>query len=69
MSVQHYYNMNSNSALMNPASPTLGLSNTAVNVNQGIFTCTFTRDNSNPNSRYFNLNSNSPYVLVAYNGG
>ena len=43
-----------------------GLSSTSVKVFDRMVECRFTRDNSNPNPKYFDLNSEKLYLIVAY---
>jgi len=65
-SVRHFYNNGYSVELLDSDQPTLGLSNTALLIDQDKLTCTFTRQNSNANSKYFDLNSKAPYVVAAY---
>lgn len=65
--VQHYYNTGYSTALLDSSNPTIGISSSTVNVDaNNNLICKFTRDNSNANANYFNVNSASPYILVAY---
>ena len=64
--VQTYYNSNFNADVLNSANPTLGISNARIVVNQGVLNCSFTRDNSNSDLKYFNTNAANPYVIVGY---
>lgn len=76
--VEHYYNSGYSTSRLDPNNPSLGLYDASITVSviNGLntLTCRFSRDNSNPNPKYFDLNTNSPYVLAAYgtlneNGG
>jgi hypothetical protein len=80
--VYHYYNTGYSSAILDPTHPTLGLSSTSLTVVNSVFTCSFTRANSNPlvlssvsraavaaastNSMYLNVNAIAPYLISAY---
>lgn len=67
--VQHYYNTGYSSDLLDASNPLIGLTETSIGIdpsNPNNLLCRFARDNSNANSRYYNLNGNSPYVLAAY---
>jgi hypothetical protein len=64
--VYHYYNTGYVSALLDSARAKLGLSSASVAVANSVFTCSFTRANSDANSKYFNVNTNSPYLISAY---
>lgn len=64
--VHHYHNVNFASGLLEPSNPTIGLSNSRISVSDGNLTCTVSRDNSNPNPRYFDFNAAAPYVAYAY---
>ena len=65
--VQHYYNSGySTPGLLDTANPIIGLSSTSVSVTGGNLVCSFTRLNSNANSNYFNLNTQSPFLIAAY---
>ena len=65
--VQHNYNANYNTLVLDSNNQQLGLSKVAVASSNGVLACSFTRDNSNSNANYFNLNENTlPYVIVGY---
>lgn len=66
-SVQHNYNNNYASSIMASGTPLLGITNANVQAVGSNLTCSYTRDNSNSNANYFNLNTNqSPYIAVAF---
>ena len=70
----HQYNSAYGSDLMDPNNQQLGLTNQSISTTNNVLTCSFSRDNSNSNSKYFNLNTQTPYLIVAYgtpdtNGG
>ena len=68
----HYYNDKTTPTIMDASNPSLGLTNAKFVLNSTYIICSFTRQNSNPNARYFNVaKGNDPYFLVAYgvNGG
>ena len=75
--IQHYYASGQYvlPSLLDTNNPTLGLSSTSLNASESGFVCSFTRQNENANNQnYFNLNTNSPYLISAYglldsNGG
>jgi hypothetical protein len=50
---------------MSASNPTLGISASSIVIGSK-FVCTFTRDNSNANPNYFNINTNAPYIITAY---
>ena len=65
-SVRHFYNNGYSVELLDLDQPTLGLSNSALIIDQDKLTCIFTRQNSNSNSKYFDLNAKTPYVIAAF---
>ena len=65
--VKHYYNTGFTSALLDSAVPALGISNATVKLTGATLVCSFTRQNSHTNTKYFNLDANrSPYLLTAF---
>ena len=65
--VQHYYNTGTvTPSLLDSANPTLGITSSSVTVSGSNLICSFTRENSNTNANYFNLNANDPYLIAAY---
>ena len=70
ISVKHYYNNGYRAVLLNASNPYVGISSSSVGNNQGVFTCKFTRDNSNIDTPgYFDINENSAFIQVAYGSG
>jgi hypothetical protein len=70
--IVHYYNNKTTPVIMDALNPTLGITNFRFVLNSTYIICSFTRQNTNSNARYFNLvKGNDPYFLVAYglNGG
>lgn len=66
-SVRHFYNNGYMGVeLLDSDQPTLGLSNSALLIDQDKLTCMFTRQNSNANSKYFDLDNKDPYVVAAF---
>jgi hypothetical protein len=65
-SVRHFYNNGYSVELLDLDQPTLGLSNSALIIDQDKLTCIFTRQNSDANSKYFDLNTKTPYVIAAF---
>lgn len=65
--VQHYVNpVYATPVLMNPTVPSIGLSNSLVNINNDWLTCSFTRMVSMPSQQnYYDL-TNQYYILAAY---
>ena len=63
--IQHYYNNRTTPSLIDQANPTIGLTNTKLTFDSQFIICSFTRENSNSNPRYYNINNN-PYVLTAW---
>ncbi len=63
--VQHYYNSGqSTPELM--SNSTVGFSNSQVSINNGLMTCTFTRQMSMPDTKnYFDISTSPYYLLVA----
>ena len=51
---------------MNESNKFEGLSSMSISTSGNVLTCKFSRDNSNPNPFYRNLNSESVHVIVAY---
>jgi hypothetical protein len=45
--------------------PSLGITKASLSSNNGDALCSFTRENSNPNKLYFDLNADSPYLIAA----
>ncbi len=64
--VYHYNNVGYFSTYLDAINTQLGLSGMSVYVNNTNLVCSFTRQNSNANSKYLNTNTNSPYLIVAY---
>jgi len=66
--VQRYYNPN-NDSYPNPIlqlNPTMGFSNSQISVNNGVVTCSFTRQMSMPNAtNYFDISNTQYFMLVA----
>jgi hypothetical protein len=69
--IQNNYNtIFFSSVLLNPDNATLGLSNMVVSLNQGNLTCSFTRDNANSYTGYYQITPTStPFFLAAYGAG
>jgi hypothetical protein len=66
--VQHYYNPENdeNRAPVLFSNPTVGFSNSQVSINNGLMTCTFTRQMSMPGTdKYFEISTTPYYLLVA----
>lgn len=64
--VEHYYNTGYSTALLDTNNPTIGITDASMTVDaSNNLICRFTRDNTNSNSRYYNLNAGSPYILAA----
>jgi hypothetical protein len=63
--VQHYYNNRNTPGLIDQANPTIGLTNAKLTFDSQNIICSFTRENSNSNSKYFNI-TNNPIVLTAW---
>ena len=68
-SVEHYFNQEFNSDLLDNSNPTIGLTSTAIIIDQGFLNCKFTRDNSNINKKFFDIYKNNTYILIAYGSG
>ena len=66
--VQHYYNNGYSPILLDSTNPSLGITSSSVTVSGSNLVCSFTRQNSNTNTNtnYYNLNTNSPYLIAAY---
>jgi len=64
-SVEHYYNGNS-VQLLDSNDPAVGISNGNVQEENGRIICSMTRDNSNPDVKYFDVNAKNPFVIAAY---
>lgn len=65
--VRHFYNQGYSSIILDTSNPSLGLSNTLVEVQNGVMSCRFTRENTLDNVRYHNLNSATTFISAAYN--
>ena len=66
-SVEQYFNVGyTYPTLFNPNEATIGITNSAVKIEDSKLICSFNRDNSNSDERYFNLNTKSPFVIVAF---
>ena len=62
--VQHYYNQDKLPILQ--PNPTMGFSNSQISVNNGVVTCSFTRQMSMPSAtNYFDISKTQYYMLVA----
>jgi hypothetical protein len=69
-SVTHYFNFVFLPVVLDSNQKQIGLTNANVSVNGNNLTCSFTRDNTNANSRYYDMNANTAgYLLVAYGSG
>ena len=65
--VEHNYNENDFSSLLDTTNPTIGITNAVVTIVNGNLTCSYTRDNQNANSKYWNINTNpQPYIIMAF---
>ncbi len=65
--VEHFYNQGYYPILIDSASSQIGLSQTSVTIEGTKILCKFTRDNSNPNSKYVPLSiDNPPYFVIAF---
>lgn len=53
-------------SLLDPSNPTVGITGASVQASGTNFTCSFTRDNSNSVSGYYDIAGTDPYVIVAY---
>ena len=62
--VEHYYNYGYSPDYIDSNLPQIGLSNTALVVDQGKIVCNFTRDNTNQNGDYYEINEKSQYYYV-----
>ena len=65
--VQHYLNTFYVPVFLDVLKPSIGITNASVSLVQGNLTCSFTRDNSQLNLFYYNMdhNNNRAYILVA----
>jgi hypothetical protein len=63
--VQHYYNDGYSPILVDSKIPMLGITNSKIQVDGPILKCTFTRDYSNSNVNYYDIN-NPAYLMIAY---
>ena len=65
--VQHYYNQGKSTPFL-LSDPTAGFSNSQVSINNGLMTCSFTRQMSMPGiANYFDI-STMPYNLLVASG-
>ena len=65
--VQHYYNQRKSTPFL-LSDPTAGFSNSQVSINNGLMTCSFTRQMSMPGiDNYFDI-STMPYNLLVASG-
>ena len=64
--VYHYYNYGFNPDYLDPNNPQIGLSNMTISTQNNNLLCSFSRDNSNPNKNYYNLNTQQAYLAAAY---
>jgi hypothetical protein len=63
--VQHYYNQGKSPPLL-LSDPTVGFSNSQVSINNGLMTCSFTRQMSMPGTvNYFDISTTRYNLLVA----
>ena len=51
---------------MDTTNANIGLSLTSVTATGGNLVCSFIRQNSNANGSFFNLNTQTPYLIAAY---
>ncbi|CAF1019989.1 unnamed protein product [Brachionus calyciflorus] len=64
--VEHYYNNGLNPEYLNSSNKFEGLSSVSVKIDGSFMICKFSRDNSNKNSKYMNLNTQKIFLSVAY---
>lgn len=66
--IEHYYNEGLNPIYLDSSNPTIGLKNMNISVENSVYKCSFSRDNSNSNPNYFQVDSNTKYcyMLGAY---
>lgn len=62
--VKHYLNGFSDSSIFDENDPTLGLSQTKVEINGDNLTCKFTRKNLLNHKNYFEINYTSSYYII-----
>ena len=66
VSLIHYYNLDGDSVFLLDSNLTIGFSNIATSIINGVVQCSFTRINYINNvTRYFNI-ANPYYILTAY---
>jgi hypothetical protein len=68
ISIEHYYNSERDSRIMNELDPTLGLTNMSLMIKDNKMICKFTRDNFNRDAFYYYdlKNGSAPFILIAY---
>jgi hypothetical protein len=65
-SVEHNYNTGKSSSLLDSRNPSVGISNQSVKIENGMITCSFTREKNLPNiNNYFALTNDNYYILHA----
>lgn len=65
-SVEHYYNENYYSRIIDASNPQLAITETKISNFENILMCSFTRDNKNDNIKVYDIKRQKPYVLIAY---
>jgi hypothetical protein len=63
--VEHYHNNGYSPSLLDSMNPSLGITKESLSLSNGNALCSFTRENSNSNKLYFDLNADSPYLIAA----
>ena len=65
---EHRHNMIRTPTLFDPTVPTMGLSNVSIVVRDTTVSCTYYRDNTNPNPYYWNITDQSEYHIISSYG-
>ncbi len=66
-SIEHFYNNNFQSRILNASNPTVGISNAKIGIINNSLVCSLTRDNTNDQQNYFQITqTTNTYLIMAY---
>jgi hypothetical protein len=66
-SIEHFYNNNYQSSVLNALNPTVGISNAKVSIINNSLVCSLTRDNTNNQQNYFQITkTTNTFLIMAY---
>ncbi len=53
---------------MDSSNPSIGIKNAKIVIEKDYMVCSYTRDNSNPNSKYHKLEGKAHFIIAYYKG-